>query len=121
GVRRFGGPRYDFVLHIEEVGNGLVETLGPQMISSLDVDQLHIHPKAVATPLHGTFKHIADVQLASEPLYVYGLAFERERGVACNHERAADARQVRGQALRHAIYEVLLLGIAPDVRERQHD
>ena len=37
-----------------------------------------------------------------------------------DHERAADARQVRGQALGHAIDEIVLLGIAADIRERQH-
>src|SRR4030095_3503511 len=93
-VQRIGEPRYNFVLHIEEVGHWFVEALRPQMISSLDVDQLHIHTKPVATTLHRTFKHIADVQLASALLYADGLALERERGVARNYERAIDARQV---------------------------
>ena len=92
------------------------------MIAGFGVDQLHIHPKAVAATLHRAFEHIADVQLASQLLYVDGFALERERGVARNHERTSDARQVRGQALGHAIHEVFLLGIAADVCERQnHD
>ena len=90
------------------------------MIAGFSVDQLHVHPKAVAATLHRAFKHIADVQLAPELLHVNGFALERERGVARNDERATDARQVRGQALGHAIHKVVLLGIAADVRERQH-
>jgi hypothetical protein len=120
-VQRIGEPRYNLVLHIEEVGNWFVEALGPQMISSLDVDQLHIYPKPVATALHGTFEDITDVQFTSELLYVDGFTLERERGVARNHERAIDARQVCGEALGHPIDEVLLLGITAEVCEGQHN
>jgi hypothetical protein len=31
------------VLHIEEVGNRLIKALGPQVISSLNIDQLHVY------------------------------------------------------------------------------
>src|SRR6516165_10237862 len=117
-VQRIGEPRYNFVLHIEEIGNWFVEALRPQVIAGFSVDQLHIHPDAVAATLHRAFKYIPDIQLASQLLYVYGLALERECGVARNDERAADARQVRGQALGHPVYEVRLLGIAADVGKR---
>src|SRR4030095_12753804 len=113
-------PRYNFVLHVKEVGNGLVETLSPEMVAGFGVYQLYVHPEAGATTLHRAFEYIADVQLASQLLNVQCFALERERGVACNDERAVDARQVRGQALGHAIREVLLLGIAADVCEGQH-
>src|SRR5262245_43865205 len=64
-----------------------------------------IHAQAVAATLHRAFEHIADVQLTSQLLYVNGFALERERCVARNHERATDARQVRGQALGYTINE----------------
>ena len=51
-VERVGEPRYDFVLHVKEVGNGLVETLGPQMITGFGVDQLHVHAEPVASTLY---------------------------------------------------------------------
>jgi hypothetical protein len=38
-----------------------------------------------------------------------------ECGIASDHERTGDARQVGGQALRHAIDEILLFRIAADV------
>ena len=40
-VERARQPRDDFVLHVEEVSERLVETLGPEMIARLRVDQLH--------------------------------------------------------------------------------
>src|SRR3974390_1846796 len=91
------------------------------MVSRLGVDELHVHPEAVATTLHRAFEHIADVQLTSELLYVNALSLEGERSVTCNHERAIDARQVRGEALGHPIHEVLLLGIAAEVGEGQYN
>ena len=91
------------------------------MVAGFSIDQLHVDPKEVATTLHRSFEHVADVQLTSEPHYVDRLTFESERGVARNHERAIDPRQVGGQALGHAIDEVVLLGIASDVCERQNN
>ena len=34
--------RDDFVLHIEEIGERLIEPLGPEMIAGFGVDELHI-------------------------------------------------------------------------------
>jgi hypothetical protein len=41
-------PRDNFVLHIEQVGDGLVEALGPEMCAPLRVDKLHVNAKSVA-------------------------------------------------------------------------
>src|SRR6516164_8830212 len=121
GVQRVGEPRYNFVLHVKKVGDGLVKALRPNVIAGFGVDQLHVDAEAVAATLHRAFEHIADVQLTSQLLYVNPFSLEGERGVTCNYERATDARQVRGQALGHTIHEVFLLGIAADVREGQND
>src|ERR1700722_13169687 len=91
------------------------------MIAGFDVYQLGVDPKPVAATLHRTFEHIADVQLTPDLLHVDSFALEGERRVARDHERASDARQVRGEALGYAIGEIVLLGIATDVREREHD
>lgn len=56
------------------------------MIAGFGIDQLNIHPKPIAASLHGTFEHIADVQLASDLLYIDGFAFEGESGVTRDHE-----------------------------------
>src|SRR5215510_8554633 len=90
GVQRIGEPRYNFILHIEQIGNGLVEALGPKMIAGLDVDQLHVDPKPVAASLHRAFQHVTDVQLAADPSKINRFAFERKCGVSANDERAMD-------------------------------
>ena len=46
GVERARQPRDDFVLHVEEIGERLVEPLRPEMIAGLRVDQLHIDAHA---------------------------------------------------------------------------
>src|SRR6516164_3240212 len=56
-------------------------------------------PEAGCRRAARTLKHIADVQLASQLLYVHRFSLEREGRVARNYERAVDARQVCGQAL----------------------
>ena len=48
GIQRVGEPRYDFVLHIEQIGDGLIEPLGPKVIAGLGINQLHVHAKPVA-------------------------------------------------------------------------
>ena len=113
--------RDDLVLHVEEVGYGLVEALGPEMIASLGVDELDIDPHAVAAALHRTFEHVAHVQFAADLLHVEGLALVGKGGVTGDHERASDAREIGGQALGHAIDEIVLLGVAADIGEGQDD
>jgi hypothetical protein len=41
-----------FVLHLEEIGHGLVETLGPEMAAALGVDQLRVDANAALVALH---------------------------------------------------------------------
>ena len=66
GVQRARQPRDDFVLHVEEIGERLVEPLGPEMIAGFGVDELHVDAHAVAAALDAAFEHIADVQLAPD-------------------------------------------------------
>jgi hypothetical protein len=41
-------PRDDLVLRIEEVGDRLIETLGPEMGGSLRVDELDVDAQPIA-------------------------------------------------------------------------
>src|SRR6267142_755239 len=63
GFQRIGEPRYDFVLHVEKIGDGFIEALRPKMYTALGVDQLHVHPKPLAATLSRALEHIADGQL----------------------------------------------------------
>jgi hypothetical protein len=44
GVEGIREPRDDFVLHVEQIGYGLVETFRPEMIASLGINKLDIDP-----------------------------------------------------------------------------
>ncbi len=57
--------RDDFVLHVEEICERLIEPLGPEMIVRLGVDELDIDAHAGAGALHATLEEVADVQLAA--------------------------------------------------------
>src|SRR6478735_1425772 len=69
-IERVGEPRYDFILHVKEVGNRLVKAFGPEVVACFGVNQLNVHAEAVAASLHRTFKYITDVQLTSQLLYI---------------------------------------------------
>jgi hypothetical protein len=86
GIQCVSEPRDDLVLHIEEVGDRFVKTLGPEVIAGFGVDQLYVDPKPIAATLHRAFEHVADVQLAPDLLHVVGFAFESERRTAGDHE-----------------------------------
>ena len=60
-VQRACQTRNDFVLHVEEIGQGLVEPLGPEMIAGLGVDELHIDAHSVSAALDAALEDIADV------------------------------------------------------------
>ena len=61
GVQCVGKPRYDFVLHVEQVGDGLVETIGPEVVAGFGVDQAARLPEGGCRRAAPTFKHVADV------------------------------------------------------------
>ena len=121
GAQRVRQTRDDLVLHVEEIGQGLVESLGPEMMAVFGVDELHVDAHAGSAALNAALEHIADVQIAADLLQVDGLALVSESGVAPDHERAANARKIGRQALRDAVDEMLLLHAASDIGERQDD
>ena len=60
----------DFVLHVEEIGERLIESLGPEMIPGFGVDQLHVDAHAVSAALNAALEDIADIQLAPDCLHI---------------------------------------------------
>ena len=69
-VKRIGEPRDDLVLHVEEIGERLVEPLGPEVMTRFSVYELDIDAHAVAAALDAAVENIADVQLAPDRLHV---------------------------------------------------
>ena len=88
GVQRVRQAHNDFVLHVEKIGERLVEAFGPKMTAEFGVDELHIDAHAASAALDAAFQHIAELQLTADLLQIDGLALVGERGVAPDHERA---------------------------------
>ena len=88
-----GEPGNDLVLHFEEIGERLVEAFGPEMLAAFRVNKLDIDTHAAGVTLDRPFKHVADPKLLADFPGVDILAFEREGGLAGDHERAAEARE----------------------------
>jgi hypothetical protein len=61
---------HDLILHFEEIGEGLVETVGPEMAAALGVNQLSIDAHLVLIALHRTLKHIANAEFPADFLRV---------------------------------------------------
>src|SRR5204862_411745 len=117
-----GEPCYDFILRLEQIDNGLVEPLRPQMIAGRRVDQLHVDPKTIDARLHRAIQHVPNIELAPQRFNVYWPSLKGEGNVARDDQRATDAGQVRGQALREAIHKMVMDLINAKVREWQdHD
>jgi hypothetical protein len=91
GIQRIGKPRYDLVLHVEQIGDRLVEALGPKVSTAFDLDELCVHAKPLAATLDGAFQHIADLQLAADLPEINRFAFVGECGVPTDDESAAEA------------------------------
>ena len=121
GVQRARQARDDFVLHVEEIGERLVEPLGPEMIAGFGVDELDVDAHAVSAALNAALEDIADVQLAPDLSSHRRLALVGERRIAADHEGASYAREIGRQALRDPVDEMLLLRVAADIGERQDD
>ena len=60
-VQSAGETGDDLVLHVEEIGERLVEPLGPEMIARFGVDELYVDPHAIAAALNAALDDIADI------------------------------------------------------------
>ena len=116
-----GDARDDLVLHAEQLGDRLVEPVGPDMRAGLRLDQLHVDPHALAAALDAALEHVAHVEVAPDLANVDWLAPIGEGRVPGDDEGARDARQVGGQAIGDAVDEIFLLGAAAEIGEGEHD
>src|ERR1700722_8364085 len=120
-VERIGEPRHGLVLHIEQVGERLVEPLCPEMVARFGVDELDIDPHAISAPLDATFEDVADVQFTADLLQIDVLAFISEGGVAPDHDGVPYPWQVGREALRDPVDEMLMGRVAAEIGEGQDD
>ena len=91
------------------------------MVTCFGIDELNVDAHAACNTLHGALKDIANAKFPTDLLQIDMPSFVGESSVAADHEYTNHARQIRGQALGHAIGEIFLLGIRAQIGERQND
>ena len=116
-----GEPSNNVVLHLEQIGQFLVETLGPEMRAGVAIDQLYVNAHAVAPALHPPLQRVAHVQVAADLPEIDRFTLVGEGGVAGDDERAGNTRQIDGEALGDAVGKIFLFVIAPDICKRKDD
>ena len=84
------------------------------------IDQLACDANLSCRLAHRPLKDIAHAELASDLLYVDGLAFEGEARIARDDEQPFETRERGDDFLNHPIGKILLLGIAGHVLEGKH-
>src|SRR5438477_11892491 len=86
------------ILKIENVFQGAVETIGPEMGAGLGLDQLRGDARPVPTLAHRALQHIADTELASHLLHPDRSSLVSGARIAGDDEQPADAAE-RGDDL----------------------
>src|SRR6516225_402695 len=109
----------NFVLHREDVAEIAIITVVPDMRGIGRVDQLRCHADPVAAFAHRAFEHIADTQLAPDPLYVDRLAFVSEARITGDDKEPANAGERGNDLLDHPVGEILLLPVSGHVLKGQ--
>ena len=91
------------------------------MCAGIRVDELYVEAQPIAGTLNAAFQHIPHVQFAPDLLQVDMFAFVSEGGIASDHERTRNAREIGGETLCDAIDKIFLLRIAADIVERKNN
>src|SRR6185437_5477305 len=110
----------DLVLQGEDVVEGPIIALRPDMASRLRLQQLAGNANAIADLAHAAFEHISHAELASDPTNVRRLALVGKARIAPDDEEPFDARQAGDNVIDHAVAEIILLAVAAHVLKRQH-
>ncbi len=108
------------VLDREDVGELPVEAFGPEMSAGRRIDQLRGDPHPVARFAHAPLEDVAHAEAFADLGNVDVLALEGERRIAGDHEELRELRQRGDDVFRDAVGEILLLGVAAHVGERQN-
>src|SRR4029450_11816300 len=109
----------DLVLDREQVDQRTVVTLRPHVAAARGIDELGRDPDRRAGPSHTPLQHVTDIQVLRHLAHIARLPAIGERRVPRNDEERMKLRQLGDDVLADAVGEVLLLGIATHVRERQ--
>ena len=99
----------DFVLHLKDIDNILVEAFGPYVIPAASrVDKLRVDAQTSGRSARAAFKDVLHAKFLRDLPYVDGLALVGEGRIAGDHEEVPERRQLRDDVLGDAVDKVLL-------------
>ena len=91
------------------------------MRAGLSRDELRIDLDLFARASHAAFEHVAHAEFTPDRFRVNLPAFECKRGVAGDNEAIGNVRKISRKIVGDPIGEILLLGVAAQVLERQNN
>src|ERR1700746_1605297 len=116
-----GGDRLgDLVLDRENVRHLAVIALGPEAVAAADVHELSADPQPVARPPHAPLEHGRHLELRPDLGEIDPLSAERERRGPRRDAQAGQLREGVDDLFGDALAEILEVGVAAQVRERQY-
>lgn len=108
------------VLQIENVFNGVVESIGPEMRRGGRINKLGSDANPIIGSTDAAFEHVAHAQFATDLLHINRTAFVSEARIASDYEQLPKARQGRDDLLNHPVSKILLLPVTAHIVEGQH-
>src|SRR5439155_13376075 len=102
----------DLILDLENISNGAVKSIGPNVVTGAGFDQLRCHSQPTTGAAHTALHNVAYGQLSSDARHVGRLSFVGEGGGTCNDKQITDPRERCNDVFGQAISEVFLLRIA---------
>ena len=120
--QRQGGNDFtdDLVLQREYVAQLAIVALGPQMLAICRIDQLDGDAHGIARLADTALDDVTRTEFAPHVANIGAQALVRKGRVTRDDLDPGYPRNIGDQILGHAVGEILLLGIAAHVGERQH-
>jgi aerobic carbon-monoxide dehydrogenase large subunit len=120
-AQRVGDACGDLILQAGEIRAVAIKSLGPDLGVGLRIDQLSIYANMVVRAVDATLQQIANAEVGADLLGIDKLSFVAERRAATGDCQARNVgRQIGGEIVDDAVSEVILRGIATEIRKR-HD
>src|SRR5437762_1846289 len=109
-----------FALQREQIGNLAIECFSPKLGIAPRVNQLSIHPDAVAGPACRALKNMCYSQCQADFTQVARAALELLYRGAADDLKVSDLGQVRENVIVYAGREVFVLSVVTQIFERQN-
>ena len=119
GDRR-GDAAAQLFFQAEQIGQRRVVALAPDLVAGRGFDQLHGDANLLGRPANTAFNQVVDAKFRRNFTQAFDLLLESKTGVARFYNETREQVQMQDNAFRDTVAEILLLGVAGQVVERQH-